>query len=120
MSLRYVSMALQPLRALGKDFLDGDQPVAMPLSTYTATQSQNKLILHASSGIRTHDSSVGWGEDGSCPRPRGHCDQHFSNMAYNVITMHSVMKHSPSSLFGSTGNGDVRVDGLSFVYYILL
>jgi hypothetical protein len=31
--------------------------------------------IHASSGIRTHDLSVGAGEDSSCLRPRGHCDQ---------------------------------------------
>jgi hypothetical protein len=31
--------------------------------------------IHASSGIRTHDSSVREGEDGSCPRLRDHCDQ---------------------------------------------
>jgi hypothetical protein len=29
--------------------------------------------IHASSGIRNHDLSVGAGEDSSCLRPRGHC-----------------------------------------------
>jgi hypothetical protein len=35
----------------------------------------NRLQSHASSGIRTQDVSVGAGEDSSCLRPRGHCDQ---------------------------------------------
>jgi hypothetical protein len=34
----------------------------------------NAHRLHASSGIRTNDPSVRAGEDGSCLRPRGHCD----------------------------------------------
>jgi hypothetical protein len=32
--------------------------------------------IHASNGIQTHDPSVRAGEDSSCFRPRGHCDQH--------------------------------------------
>jgi hypothetical protein len=31
--------------------------------------------IHASSGIRTLDLSVGAGEGSSCLRPRGHCDR---------------------------------------------
>jgi hypothetical protein len=31
--------------------------------------------IHALNGIRTHDPSVRAGEDGSCRRPRGHCDR---------------------------------------------
>jgi hypothetical protein len=31
--------------------------------------------IHASSGIRTHDPSIRAVEDGSCLRPRGHCDR---------------------------------------------
>jgi hypothetical protein len=30
--------------------------------------------IHASSWIRTHDSSVQASENSSCLRPRGHCD----------------------------------------------
>jgi hypothetical protein len=33
--------------------------------------------VHASSGIRTHDSSVGGGEDYSCFRTRGHRDRRY-------------------------------------------
>jgi hypothetical protein len=32
--------------------------------------------IHALSGIQTHDPSVRASEDGSCLRPRGHCDRH--------------------------------------------
>jgi hypothetical protein len=31
--------------------------------------------MHASRGIRIHEASVRRGEDGSCVRPRGHCDR---------------------------------------------
>jgi hypothetical protein len=31
--------------------------------------------MHASTGIRTHDLSVGASEDSSCLRLRGHCDR---------------------------------------------
>jgi hypothetical protein len=34
--------------------------------------------IHASSAIRTHDPSARVGEDGSCLRPRGHCDRYSS------------------------------------------
>jgi hypothetical protein len=37
--------------------------------------SQEHTHIHASSGIRTHDLSVGADEDSSCLRPRGHCDR---------------------------------------------
>jgi hypothetical protein len=33
------------------------------------------IDMHALSRIRTHDPSVWAGEDGSCLRPQGHCDQ---------------------------------------------
>jgi hypothetical protein len=36
--------------------------------------------IHASIGIRTHDPSVGGGEDGSCLRLRGHCDRPFNGL----------------------------------------
>jgi hypothetical protein len=43
----------------------------------TATYAQNNTNTdnHALSGIRTHDLSVRAGEDGSCLRPRRHCDR---------------------------------------------
>jgi hypothetical protein len=54
----------------------GDQPVARPLHTHKTTQTQNKRTdTHASSGIRTSDPSFWAGEDGSCLRPRCHCDR---------------------------------------------
>jgi hypothetical protein len=33
--------------------------------------------IRALTGIRTHDPSVQAGEDGSCLRPRGHCDWRY-------------------------------------------
>jgi hypothetical protein len=38
--------------------------------------------IHAFSGIRIHDLSVGAGEDSSCLRPRGHCDRLVANKVY--------------------------------------
>jgi hypothetical protein len=57
----------------------GDEPFARPLPTRRTTQTQNKLTdIHASSGIRTHDSNIRAGEDGLCLRPRCHCARQFS------------------------------------------
>jgi hypothetical protein len=36
--------------------------------------------IHALSEIRIHDPSVRAGEDGSCLRPRGHCDRHIGQI----------------------------------------
>jgi hypothetical protein len=44
----------------------GDQSVSRPLPN---------TDIDALSGIRTHDHSVRAGEDISCLRRRGHCDQ---------------------------------------------
>jgi hypothetical protein len=63
-------MALQPLWTLAAF------SVVRPLPTHRTTQTQNKRTdIHASRGIRTHYPSVRAGEDGSCLRPRGHCDK---------------------------------------------
>jgi hypothetical protein len=43
---------------------------------HRTTQTQNKRTdIHVLSGIRTHDPSVRASEDGSCFRPRSHCDR---------------------------------------------
>jgi hypothetical protein len=49
---------------------------------YRATQTQNinHTDVHVSSGIWTHDPSLRAGEDGSCLRPRSHCDGHVGPM----------------------------------------
>jgi hypothetical protein len=47
-------------------------------STYTQNNTNREWThtdIHAFSGIRTQDHSVRAGEDGSCLRPRGHCDR---------------------------------------------
>jgi hypothetical protein len=47
-------------------------------------------------GIRTHDPSVRAGEDGSCLRPRGHCDrqtvQLLNEESENAETWHVTLK----------------------------
>jgi hypothetical protein len=52
--------------------------VFLPASTrgrHRINTHRTHTNIHASSGIRTHDLSVGAGEDSSCLRPRGHFDQ---------------------------------------------
>jgi hypothetical protein len=46
--------------------------------------------MHASSGIRTQDPSVRAGEDGSCLRPRDHCDRH------TLIRVRKIIIHIPT------------------------
>jgi hypothetical protein len=41
--------------------------------------------IHASSGIQTHDPSVREGEDGSCLRPRGHCDRRIIDIVSDKL-----------------------------------
>jgi hypothetical protein len=49
-----------------------------PSKASTYTQNNTNTDIHVLSGIQTHDRSVGTCEDGSCPRPRGHCDRHVT------------------------------------------
>jgi hypothetical protein len=42
--------------------------------------------IHVLSGIRTHDPSVQTGEDGSCLRPRGHCDRQENTQVLEFTT----------------------------------
>jgi hypothetical protein len=51
--------------------------VFLPASTqgrHRINAHRTHTNIHASSGIRTHDLSVGAGEGSSCLRPRVHCD----------------------------------------------
>jgi hypothetical protein len=49
--------------------------------TYTQNNTeQTQTDIHASSEIRTHDSSVWEGKDISCLRPRGHYDRPYTYM----------------------------------------
>jgi hypothetical protein len=53
--------------------------VFLPASTrgrHRISAHRTHTNIHAFSGIRTHDLSVGAGEDSPCLRPRGHCDWH--------------------------------------------
>jgi hypothetical protein len=47
--------------------------------------------IHASSGNRTHDPSVRAGEDGSCLRPRGHCDGLLIRLVTTLIFLILVL-----------------------------
>jgi hypothetical protein len=58
------------------------QPVGLPASSKASTYIEDYMSrinahtdIHASSRIRTHDSSVWTGEDSSCLRQRGHCNR---------------------------------------------
>jgi hypothetical protein len=51
----------------------------------TTQTEQTHTDIHASSGIRAHDPSVREGEDGSCLRPRGHCDRQWRDMGKGFI-----------------------------------
>jgi hypothetical protein len=55
----------------------GDQPIERPLPTQNNTNTEEKRTdIHASSGIQTHESSVGLAEGNhAC----GHCDRQLDN-----------------------------------------
>jgi hypothetical protein len=62
--------------------------VFLPASTrgrHRINAHRTHINIHASSGIRTHDLSVGAGEDSSCLRPRGHCDRHTDSWVKNIF-----------------------------------
>jgi hypothetical protein len=59
------------LYTVGTTLWTEDQPVARLLPTH-----RTNTDIHTSSGIRTHDPSVGADEDGSCLRPHDDCDRH--------------------------------------------
>jgi hypothetical protein len=51
--------------------------ISLSQGRYLHTE-QTHTDIYALSGIRTQDPSVRAGEDGSCLRPRVHCDRHSS------------------------------------------
>jgi hypothetical protein len=51
-------------------------PIARPLpAQYNTNTEETRADIHASSGIRTNDSTLRAGEDISSPIPRVHCDR---------------------------------------------
>jgi hypothetical protein len=66
--------------------------------------TQTQTNIHALSGIRTHDPSVGASEHSSCLRSRGHCDRRS-----NSQLKHKLLNHGPSmtskSQFGNKFQG---------------
>jgi hypothetical protein len=93
-SFNHSSMALQPLLRFPNRFTEtvGLQGrVISPLQgryLNTGQHKQNKRIhtpnIHASNGIRTHDSSVRASESSSCLRPRCHCDRPYVYFLFNI------------------------------------
>jgi hypothetical protein len=73
--------------------------------------------MHASSGIRTRDSSVRAGEDNSCLRPRGHREPqarytveeilHYSKWIQRFYGSHNIMSH-------------ILLESVQFVYVLTL
>jgi hypothetical protein len=63
-----------------------DQPVARPLQTH------NKRT-QTSTPLWTHDPSVRAGEDGSCPRQRGHCDRQVTDSLTQIKQISDELKH---------------------------
>jgi hypothetical protein len=51
--------------------------------TWDYVETEKTHTEHTLSGIRTHDLSVGAGEDSSCLRTRGHCDR-LNNLKRNI------------------------------------
>jgi hypothetical protein len=66
---RFVSLQFLNPKTVGRTPWMVDQPVARLLPIQTQTN------IYALSGIQTHDLSIRAGEDSSCLKPRGHCDQ---------------------------------------------
>jgi hypothetical protein len=67
-----------------KDSLDGRLP-CRKAATFTQDNTnteETQTDIHASSGIRTHDSNVWAAQEILCLRSRSHCDQH--NAIYKV------------------------------------
>jgi hypothetical protein len=62
----------------------------------------SKIKIHTSSGIRTHDLSVGAEEDSSCLRPRGRCDRLRGYLASD--NSYSFSAHSAILFFNSFGH----------------
>jgi hypothetical protein len=106
LSLSYIYMVLQSFKpwplfqflnlyTVGRTSWKGDQPFARPLLTHRTTQTQSKRTdMHASSGIRNHDLSVREDEDGSCLRPRGHCERRaFRSTKKYLQRLYGVKRH---------------------------
>jgi hypothetical protein len=79
-------LALSHLRLLGSLFCHLLRLAGIMVEVFlpTSIRGRHRINAHRThkhpcfSGIRTHDHSVGAGEDISCLRPRGHCDRHCS------------------------------------------
>jgi hypothetical protein len=80
----FISLQFLNPKKVGRIPCTGDQPVARPLST------QDNTNIHASSGIRIHDSSVRASEDISCLKVRPHysyscsCDSLCSRVMWTI------------------------------------
>jgi hypothetical protein len=90
------------------------------INTYTPN-------IHALSGIRTHDTSVGASEDSSCLRPRGHCDwlSLILRIIINVLDEHAAPNLQHRLLYPEDGdrrflrNFDTNLPHLRGQYFVL-
>jgi hypothetical protein len=73
-----------------QDYSDGGS-VRRKAATYTKNNINNDI--HVSSGIRTRDTSVRAGEDGSCLRPRGNCDRLIKPTGQLAFPLTLVVHH---------------------------
>jgi hypothetical protein len=62
------------LHTVGRTPWTGDQAVARPLPTHRTTQTQNKRTQTSMPWVEFEPTIPAF-EDGSCLRPRGHCDR---------------------------------------------
>jgi len=82
--LKLTSEAVNPFRRFGKTPWTRDRHIIRSLPTRDSMSQRNANIIHASSGIRTHDPSVCAVQDHMRLGQRGHRDQD-SVSAFDVI-----------------------------------
>jgi hypothetical protein len=82
-------------------------------ATHTQDNTNTKYTytdIHDSSGLRTHDPSAGGGEDCSCLRPRGQCDQrcydsNHSKLPVKIKNLYIYIISRDSVIGRATGYG---------------
>jgi hypothetical protein len=71
----------------------GNQPVARSLPTQDSiNREETHTDIHVSSRIRAHDPSVRASGDGSCLRPRGHCDRPLNSPLVDTYRLRETAK----------------------------
>jgi hypothetical protein len=69
--------------------------ISPPQGRYLHTEHKHIINahrnIHALSCIRTHNPRVRASEDGSCLRPRDHCDRQFTTLLIEILLMMIIM-----------------------------